>query len=165
MVLLASCVCPVFSFIERKTGLEVSTGDQSDTGFIEDELIYPGSRMLVEVTGDVDEIISAAGEIGLNVSQKEQILLGSLPDDVKKEEITAVIYYTSDSKKDVRYYYLSLEDKGWTASSYESGDSTSSSTLFFMFKGDREQPVLINSSGNRRFIIFIDYDWDSLEEG
>lgn len=162
-VLLTSCVCPIFSFIEKRTGVDVATGEDIDTGFIGVDLKYPGSVLLMEVTGDVEKIVNTASNFGVSIGQEEAAVIASLPQEVREEEVTAVIYYTGDSMEDIWSYYSNLEEKGWSTSSYQSGSVTGGdSVAFFMFKDDIKQPVLINSAGDRRFIIFIDYDWDSL---
>jgi hypothetical protein len=47
-IVSTSCVCPLFSFLERLTGFEVKVGENIDQSIIIDDLIYPDSVSLSE---------------------------------------------------------------------------------------------------------------------
>jgi hypothetical protein len=165
LLLMTSCVCPLFSFIEKKTGVEVSTAASADTNFLDDELVYPGSSLGLEVTGKIEDIIDAALDFGIQVTEQEMMLVGAATEDIKEEEISALIYYSSDDFHEIDSYYSSLKEKGWAVTTYDSGslqDQGQGSVIYFFSREDYEQPLLLNISGGRVFLVFIDYDWDSL---
>ncbi|MCD4670800.1 MAG: hypothetical protein K8S14_10185 [Actinomycetia bacterium] len=77
-MLSTSCVCPLFSLLERMTGLEIRTGKNIDTGAIENELIYPGSLAIVQINGDMDRVLELIGEYGVALSDDETKVLEHL---------------------------------------------------------------------------------------
>jgi len=160
LVLLTSCVCPLFSYLEKKTGVEVSTAGSADTGFLDSGLIYPGSTLGLELEGKIEDIIGAATDFGIQVTDQEMLLIGAATEDIKEEEISALIYYSSDDLSKIDSYYSSLEEKGWTVSTYQSG-AQPGSVIYFFSRDSYNQPLLVNSAGGRVFLVFVDYDWDS----
>ena len=71
MLLLSGCVCPLFSIFERSTGLKISAGENIDKSVLVDELIYPGSVALVQVTGDIERIIDLVATYGVSFPMKK----------------------------------------------------------------------------------------------
>lgn len=165
-VISTSCVCPLFPFIENLTGLKVRAGNEVDEERVIDELIYPASKVLVQVTGDVDRIMEFAGQYGAVFSREEVAVLDSLPEEIKEQEISATIYSTLDEMPDVRDYYDSLGQKNWDMQGFNSGDQDQgpgNTALMLAVKEERQQAFLLAGTGNSTFIIFFDFNWDIIE--
>jgi hypothetical protein len=164
LFLSTGCVCPLFSALERFTGLKISTGENIDMSTIEDELIYPDSIALVQLTGDIDRILELIGEYGVALSEDEMEVLEHLPETITEQEVGATAYSTADNKVDVVSYYNSLTNKGWDINDFgDVGGSLEGNSMFVAKKGDREQVFMVTGTENNSFIIFIDFDWDALE--
>jgi len=164
LFLSTGCVCPLFSALERFTGLKISTGENIDMSTIEDELIYPDSIALVQFTGDIDRILELIGEYGVALSEDEMEVLEHLPETITEQEVGATAYSTVDNKVDVVSYYNSLTNKGWDINDVgDAGGSLEGNSMFVAKKGDREQAFMVAGTENNSFIIFIDFDWDALE--
>jgi len=164
LFLSTGCVCPLFSALERFTGLKISTGENIDMSTIEDELIYPDSIALVQFTGDIDRILELIGEYGVALSEDEMEVLEHLPETITEQEVGATAYSTADNKVDVVSYYNSLTNKGWDINDVgDAGGSLEGNSMFVAKKGDREQAFMVAGTENNSFIIFIDFDWDVLE--
>jgi len=164
LFLSTGCVCPLFSALERFTGLKISTGETIGMGTIEDELIYPDSIALVQLTGDIDRILELIGEYGVALSEDEMEVLEHLPETITEQEVGATAYSTADNKVDVVSYYNSLTNKGWDINDVgDAGGSLEGNSMFVAKKGDREQAFMVAGTENNSFIIFIDFDWDVLE--
>ncbi len=158
------CVCPLFSLLERFTGLEISTGKNIDTDAIEDDLIYPGSLALVQIKGDIDRILELIGDYGVALSGDELEVLEQLPDSIKGQEIGATIYSTADDKTDVTDYYISLKNRGWEINDFgDAGGNLEGGNMLVAGKEERKQALMIAGTENNSFIIFIDFDWDMLD--
>lgn len=164
LFLSTGCVCPLFSALERFTGLKISTGENIDMSTIEDELIYPDSIALVQLTGNIDRILELIGEYGVALSEDEMEVLEHLPETITEQEVGATAYSTADNKVDVVSYYNSLTNKGWDINDFsDAGGSLEGNSMFIAKKGDREQVFMVAGTENNSFIIFIDFDWDVLE--
>ena len=158
------CVCPLFSMLERFTGLQISTGNNIDTDAIEDDLIYPGSLALVQIKGDIDRILELIGDYGVALSGDELEVLEQLPDSIKGQEIGATIYSTADDKTDVTDYYISLKNRGWEINDFgDAGGNLEGGNMLVAGKEERKQALMIAGTENNSFIIFIDFDWDMLD--
>ncbi len=154
----------MFSVLERFTGLKISTGKNIDMSVIEDELIYPDSIALVQLSGDIDRILELIGEYGVVLSEDEMETLERLPETIKEQEVGATAYSTADEKSDVVGYYNSLTNMGWEINDFgDAGGSLEGSSMFIAKKGDREQAFMVAGTENNSFIIFIDFDWNILE--
>ena len=160
------CVCPLFSMLERFTGLNISTGNNIDAGVIEDDLIYPGSLALVQVNGEIDRILELISQYGVVLSEDELKSLDQVPEKIKDQEVGATLYSTPDEKTDVVDYYTSLESGGWTLNDFgDAGGSLQGSNVLIAQKGETKQALMIAGTGSSSFIIFMDFDWEMLENG
>jgi len=163
-MLSISCVCPLFSLLERATGLNISTGNNIDAGLVEDELIYPDSLAVVQVKGDIEKVLELIGEYGAALSENELDVLDQLPDQIKQQEISSTVYSAADDKDKVLNYYNSLVARGWEISDFgDAGGNLDGSNILLAEKGDRKQALLLSKTSNNTFIIFIDFDWDTIE--
>ena len=160
LFIITGCVCPLFSMLERFTGIKISTGKNIDTDTIADDLIYPGSLALVQVNGEIDRVLELISQYGIVLSEDELKVLEQLPERIKEQELGATAYSTSDDKTKVIDYYISLESRGWTLNDF--GDAGGSSMLIAE-KNDRKQALLIAGTKSNSFIIFVDFDWDVFE--
>lgn len=161
-----SCICPLFSFLENLTGLEVKTGGEIEQEIIIDELIYPGSKVLIQVTGDIERILELVGQYGITFSQEELTVLDNLPEEMREQEISATIYSTLDKSPDVQDYYNSLGQEEWDIQEFINGgqgQDPGSTVLLLASKEERKQAFLLTGTDNNTFIIFIDFDWEILE--
>ncbi len=165
LVISTSCACPLFSFLENLTGLEVKAGDEIKQESIIDELIYPGSKALIQLTGDIERILEIAGQYGIAFSQEELGVLDNLPEELRKQEVSATIYSTLDNGPDVLDHYNSLSQKGWNMQEYSNdgqGQDSGGPVLLHAAKDERQQALLLAGTGNNTLIIFIDFDWEIL---
>ena len=161
LFLSTGCVCPLFSMLERFTGLKISTGKNIDTSTIADDLIYPDSIALVQINGDIDRIVELIGEYGVALSEDEVQVLEQLPESIKEQEVGATVYSTADGKMVVVDYYISLENRGWEINDFgDTGGSLKGNSMLIANKGERKQALMIAGSENNSFIFFIDFDWD-----
>ena len=166
LIISTSCICPLFSFLENLTGLEVKTGNEIKPEPAIEELIYPGSKALIQVTGDIERILELAGQYGIILSQEELAAFDNLPEEMREQEVNATIYSTLDKKPDVLDYYNSLGQKGWNMQEFNNegqGQDPGGAVLLLAAKGERQQVFLLAGTGNNTFIIFIDFDWEVLE--
>ena len=164
LLLSTGCVCPLFSMLERFTGLEISTGKNIDSSIISDDLIYPGSIALVQIKGDIDRILELIGDYGVALSGDELEVLEQLPDSIKEQEIGATVYSTADDKTDVTGYYISLKNRGWEINDFgDAGGNLEGGNMLVAEKEERKQALMIAGTENSSFIIFIDLDWDTLD--
>jgi len=158
------CVCPLFSMLERFTGLEISTGKNIDSSTISDDLIYPGSIALVQIKGDIDRILELIGDYGVALSGDELEALEQLPDSIKEQEVGATVYSTADDKTDVTGYYISLKNRGWEINDFgDAGGNLEGGNMLVAEKEERKQALMVSGTKNNSFIIFIDFDWDMLD--
>lgn len=165
MVLFSGCVCPLFSIFERSTGLKISVGENIDNSLVIDELIYPDSVALVQVTGDIEKIIELVGTYGVSFSEDERQALEGLPESVSEQEVGATVYSTPDDRDMVLSYYDRLVDRGWQVESFRGpGGGIQDSDIVMAVKGDRKQALMVTGSENSSFIIFIDFDWEVFED-
>ncbi len=166
LFLSTGCVCPLFSMLERFTGLKISTGENIDTSAIADDLIYPGSLALVQINGDIDRILELIGEYGVALSEDEIQVLEQLPESIKEQDVGATVYSTADGKMDVVNYYISLVNRGWEINDFgDAGGSLKGNSMLIANKGDRKQALMVAGTESNSFIIFIDIDWDVFENG
>ncbi|MFC2159607.1 hypothetical protein ACFLQS_02690 [Actinomycetota bacterium] len=166
LFLSTGCVCPLFSMLERFTGLKISTGENIDTDKIVDDLIYPDSVALVQINGDIDRILELMGEYGVALTRDEVQVLEQLPENIKEQEIGATVYSTADGKMVVVDYYIFLKNRGWEINDFgDAGGSLKGNSILIANKGERKQALMITGSENNSFIIFIDIDWDVFENG
>src|SRR4030043_2383933 len=96
-----SCACPLFSYIERVTGFDIKTGKEIDQSLVDEELIYPDSMVLVQVGGNINEILDLIDKYGASFSEADLSILENLPQDIKDEEFTTTIYSTPDNETEV----------------------------------------------------------------
>jgi hypothetical protein len=164
MLLFSGCVCPLFSLFERSTGLKISAGENIDESGLVDELIYPGSVALVQVTGDIEKIIDLVATYGVSFSDDERQALEDLPESITEQDVGAIVYSTPDSRSTVLAYYDRLVDRGWQIESFRGPmGNPQDSDIVMAVKGDRRQALMVTGSENNSFIIFIDFDWDVFE--
>ncbi|MCJ7473178.1 MAG: hypothetical protein MUP02_10325 [Actinobacteria bacterium] len=164
LFLATGCVCPLFSMLERFTGLQISTGKNIDSSAIEDELIYPGSIALVQINGDIERILELIGDYGVSLSGDELEVLEQLPDSIKGQEVGVTVYSTPDDKTDVTGYYFSLGNRGWEINDFgDVGGNLEGNSMLAAEKNERKQALMIAGTENNSFIIFIDFDWDMLD--
>ncbi len=158
------CACPLFSMLERFTGLEISTGKNIDSSMITDDLIYPGSIALVQVKGDIERILELIGDYGVVLSEDETRVLEQLPESIKEQKIGTTVYSTADNKTDVTGYYISLKNRGWEINDFgNAGGNLEGGSMLVAEKEERKQALMIAGTERNSFIIFIDFDWDMLD--
>ena len=164
LFLATGCVCPLFSMLERFTGMKISTGKNIDSSAIEDDLIYPGSLALVQINGDISRILELIGDYGVALSEDELEVLEQLPDSIKEQEVGATVYSTPDDKTDVTGYYFSLVNRGWKINDFgDVGENLEGNNMLVAEKNERKQALMISGTENNSFIIFIDFEWDMLD--
>ena len=164
-VFLSGCICPLFSFFEKMTGLEIKAGENINEDIVNDELIYPGSAALVQVSGEMEKVLGIIAEYGVSFSEEERQLLDDLPDSVKSKEVGAILYSTADGPYKVISYYEELTEKGWQIQSFNAPVSgISESNIILAVKDQRRQALMVSGSESNSFIIFIDFDWELLKE-
>ncbi len=164
LFLTTGCACPLFSMLERFTGLEISTGKNIDTDAIEDDLIYPGSIALVQIKGDIDRILELIGDYGVALSEDETRVFEQLPESIKEQEVGATVYSTADDKTDVTGYYISLGNRGWEINDFgDAGGNLEGGSILVAEKEERKQALMVAGTERNSFIIFIDFDWDMLD--
>ncbi|HEY4662672.1 MAG TPA: hypothetical protein VIH07_03220 [Candidatus Humimicrobiaceae bacterium] len=162
-----SCACPLFSYIERITGFEIKTGKEIDQSLVNDELIYPDSTVLVQVEGNIKEILDLIEKYGASLSDADLSILDNLPQDIKDEEFTTTIYSTPDNETEVLDYYDSLYSKGWLILKLEDiaeSENEGQGTILLASKEEYEQAFVLAETSNNTFIIFIDIDLQVLLE-
>jgi len=162
-----SCACPLFSYIERITGFEIKTGKEIDQSLVNDELIYPDSTVLVQVEGNIKEILDLIEKYGASLSGADLSILDNLPQDIKDEEFTTTIYSTPDNETEVLDYYDSLYSKGWLILKLEDiaeSENEGQGTILLASKEEYEQAFVLAETSNNTFIIFIDIDLQVLLE-
>jgi len=162
-----SCACPLFSYIERITGFEIKTGKEIDQSLVNDELIYPDSMVLVQVEGNIKEILDLIEKYGASLSDADLSILDNLPQDIKDEEFTTTIYSTPDNETEVLDYYDSLYSKGWLILKLEDiaeSENEGQGTILLASKEEYEQAFVLAETSNNTFIIFIDIDLQVLLE-
>jgi len=163
-MLSISCMCPLFSLLERFTGLEISTGGNIDTSLIADELIYPDSVVVVQVSGDIERVLELIGEYGIALSKDEMEVLSQLPDQITKQDISATVYSTADDRNEVIDYYNSLTQQGWEINDFgDAGGNLKGKSMIIAEKKERKQALMIAGTENNSFIIFVDFDWGIFE--
>ena len=166
LFLSTGCVCPLFTILERFTGLEISTGNNIDKSVIEDDLIYPGSFALVQVNGEIDRVLELMGEYGIALTEDELKVFEQLPDKIKEQKVGAIVYSTPDDETNVTGYYISLENKGWEINDFgDAGGTLEGKSLLIARKGERKEALMIADTESNSFIIFIDFDWGVFESG
>jgi len=162
-----SCACPLFSYIERVTGLDIKTGKEIDQSLVDEELIYPGSVILVQVEGNINEILDLMDKYGASLSDADLSILENLPRDIKDEEFTTTIYSTPDNETEVLDYYDSLYSKGWLILKLEDiaeSKNEGQGMILLASKEEYEQAFVLAETRNNTFIIFIDIDLEVLLE-
>ena len=167
-IISTSCICPLFSFLENFTGLDVKTGNEVELELVIDELIYPGSKVLIQVTGDIERIMELVSQYGVAFSQDELDVMDNLPEEMRKQEISAIIYSTLDKKPEVQDHYNSLGQKDWDIQEFNSmgpEPGSENTILLFASKEERRQALLMTGTENNTFIIFFDFDWEVFEKG
>ena len=166
-VISTSCACPLFSYIERITGLEIKTGKEIDKNLVNEELIYPDSLALVQVEGDMNEIMDLIDKYGGSLAGEDLAILENLPENIRDEEFTATIYSTPDNKTEVLDHYGTLHSKGWLILKIqdiaEEGNNEQG-TMLLASKGTVEQAFVLAETRKNTFIIFIDIDLEALLE-
>ncbi len=162
-----SCACPLFSYIERVTGFDIKTGKEIDQSLVDEELIYPGSVILVQVEGNINEMLDLIDRYGVSLSEADLSILENLPQNIKDEEFTTTIYSTPDNETEVLDYYDSLYSKGWLILKLEDiaeSKNVGQGTILLASKEDYEQAFVLAETRNNTFIIFIDIDLEVLLE-
>ncbi len=163
----SSCTCPIFSLIERLTGVEVKVGDSIDESLIEDSLIYPDSKGLLQAEGDIETIMEIAGSYGATISEKDIKVLGELPQELMEQEISATIYSTTGKKAEVVDYYSSFENKEFDIKelkSEEQAEDRNEPVVMIASDGNEPQAFVLAGAENGTFIIFLGFDWETLLE-
>jgi hypothetical protein len=162
----SGCACPLFSLIERATVLNIRTGNNIDGGLVVDELIYPNSTILVQVSGDIDKIIGFVGDYGVNLSEDERASLEQLPQDIREQQINVTLYSTTDDKSQVMDFYQSLSVKGWEIEGMErpgqEPDAGMDASMIYAEKNERRQALLVSGMERNTFIMFVNFDWELL---
>lgn len=170
VAIISGCACPLFSAVERITGIQVKAGENIDESFVEDELVYPDSVALFQAEGDIKSIIELGSRYGVALSEEDMGMLDELPPDIKEnivnQEIVATVYSTADEKKDVLNFFDSIGGK-WDIHKMEDQGQAA----------DEKQPVMVVASGenelhtlmlvgtdNNTFIIFMNVDMAALQE-
>ena len=123
ILFLSGCVCPLLSIFEKSTGLKVRAGENIDKSVIADELIYPGSMVLVQVIGDIEKILDLVATYGVSFSDEERQTLEELPESITGQEVGAIVYSAKDSRTTVLSYYEHLEKKGWQIKKRDGGST------------------------------------------
>jgi len=162
-----SCACPLFSYIERVTGFDIKTGKEIDQGLVDEDLIYPGSMILVQVEGNINEILDLIDKYGANLSDADLSILENLPQNIKDEKFTTTIYSTPDNETEVLDYYDSLYSKGWLIlklEDIEESKNLGQGTILLASKEEYEQVFVLAETRNNTFIIFLDIDLEVLLE-
>jgi hypothetical protein len=162
-----SCVCPLFSYIERVTGFEIKTGKEIDRSLVDEELIYPGSMILVQVEGNINEILDLIDKYGASLSEEDLSILENLPRDIKDQEFTTTIFSTPDNETEVLDYYDSLYSKGWLILKLEDiaeSNNEGQGTILLASKEEQKQAFALAETRNNTFIIFLDIDLEVLLE-
>jgi hypothetical protein len=166
-VISTGCMCPLFTLVERLTGFEIKTGKDIDESRVVEELIYPGSMVLVQFDGDINRIKELISRYGVNLYEEELSALNELPQEVKEQEVNATIYSTADDKMEVLDYYDSLDNKGWGIRELQDGgkaESKGKPTALIASSDEKQQAFMLVGTRNNTFIIFIDFDWEALSE-
>lgn len=167
VVVSSGCVCPLFSLIERLTGIEIKTGKDIDQSLVANELIYPDSTVLLQAEGNINKIMELASKYGAAFSEKDLSVLDKLPQEIREQDIGATIYSTADNKMKVLEYYDSLAGGGWEIREFQSEGGTEGGSQATMFLASREedaQAFMLVETENNTFIMFIDFDWEVLSE-
>ena len=61
-------------------------------------------------------------------------------------------------------YYISLENKGWEINDFgDAGGNLDGNSMLVAEKNESKQALMIAGTENNSFIIFIDFDWDMLD--
>jgi len=163
----SSCTCPIFSLIERLTGVEVKVGDNIDESLIEDGLIYPDSKVLLQVEGDIETVMEIAGRYGAIISEKDIKVLDELPQEVMEQEIGATIYSTADKKEEVMDYYNSFDNKEFDIKELKSEEQVEDKNrpaVMIASDGNEPQAFVLVGAENGTFIMFLGFDWETLLE-
>jgi hypothetical protein len=157
----------LFSYIERVTGFDIKTGKEIDQSLVNEELIYPGSMVLVQVEGNINEILDLIDKYSASLSEEALSILENLPQDIKDEEFTTTIYSTPNNEAEVLDYYDSLYSKGWLILKLEDiaeRENEGQGTIFLASKEENEQAFVLAEARNNTFIIFLDIDLEVLLE-
>ncbi|MBN2073722.1 MAG: hypothetical protein JW770_07245 [Actinobacteria bacterium] len=164
--LISGCTCPVFSLLERATGLDIRTGDNIEEQLMDDALVYPGSTVLVQVSGNMERIIEFIGDYGVRLSGNEKSALDQLPEDIKNEEINMTLYSTADNKSQVLDYYQSLTTEGWEMGGIERPGQDQGAgmdaSILIASKNEYRQAFIVSGMENNTFIIFVDFNWETM---
>lgn len=160
-----SCACPLFSYVERVTGFDIKTGKEIDQSLVDEELIYPDSMILVQVEGNINEILDLIDKYGASLSKEDLKILENLPQDLKDEKFTTTIYSTPDNEMEVLDYYNSLYSKGWLILKVEDiadSNNEGQGTILLASKEEYKQAFVLAETRNNTFIIFLDIDLEVL---
>lgn len=166
-IISTGCVCPLFSLIERLTGLEVRTGNNIDQDLVAEELIYPDSTVLLQTEGNINRILELAGRYGAVFSEKDLLVLDELPQGLREQEVGATIYSTADNKIEVLDYYNSFDNRIWDIQEVQDGeqvDDGEKPTMLLASKENEQHAFMLVGTQNNTFIVFIDFDWEVLSE-
>jgi hypothetical protein len=165
ILIVSGCVCPLLSLFERSTGLSVWAGDNIDESVVIDELIYPGSAALVQVTGDIEKIIDLVSTYGVSFSDDQRQALEDLPESITRQDVGIIVYSTPDARTLVLSYYERLTGRGWQIDAFRGpGTGIQDSDIVIAVKDERRQALMVSGSQGRSFIIFIDFDWNMFED-
>jgi len=167
IIIGTGCTCPLFSFIERLTGLEIRTGNNIDQNLVVEELVYPDSTALLQTEGNINKILELAGRYGAVISEKDLSVLDELPQEIREQEVSATIYSTADSKTEVLDYYNSFDKRIWDIKEMQNGeqvDDEGKPAMFLASKENEQQAFMLVGTQNNTFIVFIDFDWEVLSE-
>jgi hypothetical protein len=161
------CICPLFSLIEKLTGLEVRTGNNIDQDIVAEELVYPDSTVLLQTEGNINRILELAGRYGAVLSEKDLSVLDELPQGLREQEVSATIYSTADNKIEVLDYYNSFDKRIWDIQEMQNEeqiDNGEKPTMLFASRENEQQAFMLIGTQNNTFIVFIDFDWEVLSE-
>jgi hypothetical protein len=166
-IVSTGCICPLFSLIERLTGLEVRTGNNIDQDLVAEDLVYPDSTVLLQTEGDINRILELAGRYGAVLSEKDLSVLDELPQGLREQEVSATIYSTADNKIEVLDYYNSFDKRIWDIQEMQNGeqvDDGGKPTMLLASRENEQQAFMLIGTQNNTFIVFIDFDWEVLSE-
>jgi len=164
-LVFSGCVCPLFSLFERSTGLNIKAGENIDESSIVDELVYPGSVVLVQVIGDIERILELVTTYGVSFSEEERQALEGLLESIIGQEVGVIVYSTPDSRTMVLSYYENLTQKGWHIEAFSGAEGgVQESDIIMAIRGEERQALVVSGTENNSFIIFIDFDWEVFEE-
>ncbi len=164
-MILSSCTCPVYSLIGKLIGVKIRAGEDIDESVVENELIYPGSTLLMQAESDMGKIFDTISKYGADISEKELESLEQLPDEIKEQELIFTVYSTPDTKSKVLYYYSSFESDEWEIMQLQTGQQVndeSGQTILVASSTEDKQLFALSAGRDNTLIIFLEIDLEAL---